>query len=203
VEMLFRSNIFALVGGGDRPKFATNKVILWDDQQQQPIGELSFRTQVKNVKMRLEKICVVLDSKIYVYNFEDLTLVEAIDTCPNPRGLIALNPDTANQVLACPSKDIGHATIKNYRLSNFILNTNCAAHDLSAMALTNDGRMLATSSQEGTLIRVRKTTDGQLLGEFRRGANSCIMYQITFDIQSKWIACTSDKSTIHVFTITN
>ena len=69
------------------------------------------------------------------------------------------------------------------------------------MALTNDGRMLATSSQEGTLIRVRKTSDGQLLGEFRRGANSCIMYQIIFDIKSRWIACTSDKSTIHVFTI--
>ena len=46
--------------------------------------------------MRLEKIVVALDNRVYVYNFEDLTLVDAIDTCPNPKGLIALNPDTIN-----------------------------------------------------------------------------------------------------------
>jgi hypothetical protein len=55
VEMMFRTNILALVGGGERPKFATNKVFLWDDLSFKCIGELSFKTTVKAVRLTKEK----------------------------------------------------------------------------------------------------------------------------------------------------
>lgn len=55
VEMMFRTNILALVGGGQRPKFAPTKVFLWDDLSFKCIGELSFKTQVRAVKLTKEK----------------------------------------------------------------------------------------------------------------------------------------------------
>lgn len=48
------------------------------------------------------RIVVVLENRTYIYNFDDLRLIDAIETCSNQKGLVALNPDPENAVLATP-----------------------------------------------------------------------------------------------------
>ena len=53
--MLYRSNIFALIGGGRNPKKSLNKLMLWEDNQKKIIGEMSFKSDVRSVRMREKK----------------------------------------------------------------------------------------------------------------------------------------------------
>jgi len=48
---------------------------------------MSFREKVKNVKLKNDKVVVVLEKKTFVYNFSDLKLLDQIETSPNPRGM--------------------------------------------------------------------------------------------------------------------
>jgi len=50
--------------------------MLWDDHRVRGIGELSFRTNIKAVKLKADRIVVVLESKIFIYNFSDLKLID-------------------------------------------------------------------------------------------------------------------------------
>ena len=69
------------------------------------------------------------------------------------------------------------------------------------MCLNYVGTLLATASEKGTIIRIFSTESGQPLHELRRGAEKADIYSICFDIKSKWLACSSDRSTIHIFSV--
>lgn len=202
VEMLFRCNILALVGGGKNPRYPPNKVMIWDDHQNRCIGELSFRSEVKAVKLRRDRVVVVLEYKIYVYNFADLKLVDHIETTQNPKGLCALCPYASNTVLVCPGLQKGHVRVELYDIKKTTLIT---AHEtsLACFALNYDGTKLATASEKGTLIRIFDTTTGANLQEVRRGVDRADIYSICFNSTSQWLAVSSDKGTVHVFSLKN
>lgn len=56
-EMLHRTNLLAVVGGGQAPKFPNTKVMIWDDSQSKFAYELLFRTAVLAVRMKKNR-CV-------------------------------------------------------------------------------------------------------------------------------------------------
>lgn len=61
--------------------------------------------------------------------------------------------------------------------------------------------MLASASSKGTLIRIFNTVDGQLLQEVRRGADRAEIYSLAFSSKAQWLAVSSDKGTVHVFSL--
>ncbi|XP_051118498.1 autophagy-related protein 18a [Andrographis paniculata] len=198
VEMLFRCNILALVGGGDSPQYPLNKVMIWDDHQSRCIGELSFRSEVRGVRLRRDRIVVVLEQKIFVYNFADLKLLHQIETFLNPKGLCTVSQVAGSFVLVCPGLQKGQIRVEHYasKRTKFIM-----AHDsrIACFALSQDGNLLATASSKGTLIRVFNTHDGSLLQEVRRGADRAEIHSLAFSPTAQWLAVSSDKGTIHVF----
>lgn len=56
---------------------------------------------------------VVLAVKTYVYRFEDLTLMDCLDTCNNPNGLVALNSE-GPCVLAIPDTEKGYVKVRQF-----------------------------------------------------------------------------------------
>ncbi|KAK9919867.1 hypothetical protein M0R45_028441 [Rubus argutus] len=202
VRMLNSSQIFAIVGGGPDPISPANKVMIWDDHKSSCFRDLSFRSEVRGVKLRNDQIVVVLLHKIIVHSFPGFKPLHEIETTENPKGLceVSQNPPGGPLLLACPGLHKGQIRVENYgsKRTKFIM-----AHDstLACFALTQDGRFLATASSKGTLVRVFTTSDGTLLQEVRRGADRAEIYSLAFSSTGQWLAVSSDKGTVHVFCV--
>lgn len=73
IEMMYKTNIIVLVFEKSK-----NKVVIWDDHEKKNRTEITFNnsSEIKNIKLRKEMLVVVLDDKIFVFNFETLKLME-------------------------------------------------------------------------------------------------------------------------------
>lgn len=124
IEMLFRCNLLALVGGGPCPYAPPHRVMIWDDHPAKAIGELSFRQVVLSVRLRRDAVAVTLRDRVYVYHLSDLTLRDKIYTADNPHGLLCLSTAVQDMVLACPSVTEGHVRVELYGLRKTVVCNN-------------------------------------------------------------------------------
>ena len=200
IEMLYKTNILALVGGGKNPKFKLNELIIWDEEKDSQICKITTKYKILNTKIRENKIFIANKSQILVFDFNTLNLIETLET-KNIRGLISLC--YKEDIVAYP--DIQHegtVKIKNYDTNK---EDTLKAHKtpLNCIQLNQDGTMIGTCSLKGTLIRVYNIANKQLIREVRRGAESANVNCISFDISQKYFIVVSDRKTIHLFFLIN
>ena len=205
VEMLKKTNILALVEESDKfTDLLNNKLIIWDDHQNKRISELKLDSEILNVKIKLDKIIVSTNNNyLYLIEITTLEINSVIQMYENSNGLFAVSMDDKILVVAFPYKYTGYVKIKKFNSKENIPSINAHDSNISFLSLSNDGNLLATSSERGTLIRIFSTFNGEMIQELRRGAKTAQIYYITFDMNNKFLACSSSSGTVHIFSIYN
>jgi WD40 repeat protein len=202
IEMMYKTNIFGLVGGGKNPKYTPNKVILWDDYQTKVLNEFKLTSSVKNLKLKKDKIIIVCEQRIYVYNTDKYKLIETIETFKNEIGAIGVNTDQNFTVMGFPVQPEGFIRVKFYEKSQEV-DINCHKTLIYCISVNSDGSLVATSSNNGHIIRVFCVANGEFIEEFRRGKEKANISHISFDEYSSWMAVCSERGVIHIFSMGN
>ncbi|KAH9943335.1 WD40-repeat-containing domain protein [Epithele typhae] len=226
VVPLHTSSLLFLVGGGRSPRYPPNKVVLWDDALQQEVAELEFRERVRNIACRRGWLAVALRRRVVVFQVgEKVKRHGEWDTCDNPRGLIALASAAHSTLLAIPGRQMGHIQLihlppcpppqpigppsatppsrpppapTKHPVPIIVAHTSA----LNTVSVPPSGRLLATTSSRGTLIRIWDTNTGKLVRELRRGSDKAEIYGVAFRPDEREVCVWSDKGTVHIFALT-
>jgi len=67
------------------------------------------------------------------------------------------------------------------------------------MAVNPDGTLIASASARGHIIKIYTTDSGEVVQELKRGNSKADINNIVFHPTLFLLACTSDKSSIHIF----
>jgi autophagy-related protein 18 len=258
VEMLFCSSLLAIVGTGEQSSLSPRRLKIINTKRNTTICELTFPTSILAIRMNRERLIVLLEEVVYIYDITNMRLLHTVEIPPNPTGLISLSINTENNFLAYPSPQKISKLNNNHNLNQGIMNsTNIEAtningqnqnssvnnkiqshddlsnlaHDpshtqnirngdviifdckslqpitvidahkthLAAMAFSHDGKLLATASDKGTIVRVFSVQTGLKLYQFRRGTYNTKIYSLAFSPSNMFLIASSATGTVHVF----
>ncbi|CAH2352382.1 autophagy-related protein 18 [[Candida] railenensis] len=238
IEMLYCTSLLAIVSQGDELGSSPRKLRIINTKRNSTICDLTFPTTILRVKLTKQRMIVLLEEQIYIYDITTMKLLHTIETSPNLNGLITLSLENCDSMGNCylaypsPPKSITHDSLlatgintnggsnsihaNIQSVSNtpnrvgdvIIFNVNTLqplsvieAHKstLAAICLSNDGTLLATASDKGTIIRVFSVETGVKLFQFRRGTYPTKIYSLNFNKDNRYVVATSSSETVHIF----
>ncbi|KAF2076453.1 hypothetical protein CYY_002256 [Polysphondylium violaceum] len=200
IEMLFSTSLVSIVGSGDG-NTSQRRLLINNIKNNQNICDLNFVTAILSVKMNRKRIIVIMETKIHIYDINNMKLLETREIATNPKGLCALSPSNTNYIVYPASPNNGNVLVMDVLTLETVNLIQAHKSQISALALSQDGTLLATASDKGTVIRVYTLPYATKSLSFRRGSIPAIIHSITFSLDGRYLCVCSDTGTIHIFKI--
>jgi WD40 repeat protein len=200
---LSENPLVAMVGTADNTEMPCDRIFFWNDSVGSRLGDFGFHSPVVNLMMRRDRFIAVCEKtvrskQVSVYSLSKMSSLAKFDTVDNPTGVAAISYDTSVFVLAILDVVQGSVRVHNFTRSE---TKTAALHNspISLVALDFQGRLCATASQQGTVIRVFRCEDMAVLYELRRGRYAACLTSLSFCPSLEYLCGTSDHCTLHVW----
>ncbi|KAL9108468.1 MAG: hypothetical protein Q9227_006802 [Pyrenula ochraceoflavens] len=184
--------------------------------------DYSHLAVVLAIRLNRKRLVIVLEDYIYLYDIQNMKLLSTIETSPNLAAICALSPSSDNCFLAYPlpqkansasfappshsppsgthvAPTTGDVLLFDAAKCENINVIEAHKSPLSSITINNEGTMLATASDKGTIIRVFSIPQGHKLYQFRRGSMPSRIFSMSFNLSSTLLCVSSATDTIHVF----
>jgi autophagy-related protein 18 len=204
MKMLNKSNISAIVGGGENPFESPTSISLWDDLKQRESIKIDMVEPVTNVlidKTKEELLVAILEKRVCMFDFNGKILNTKTTYC-NTKGIGTMNYGSDKTVFVTLGTKKGEIALWKTNSDDY-KTIEAHASNIDAVAINSQGTMVATASETGTLIKVFSVETGAKLFEFRRGSLTTKIYDLCFDKESNLLACCSANGTVHIFELCN
>jgi hypothetical protein len=203
-----------------------NVVVFWDALLSREVTRIDFHERVLGLRLTSKWMAVILEERTVLFQYQEVPRQSlppaASDDCDSDDGThgpeTVVAPNLAHSIfptgtntfaLACLTNDLlvlpaqskGQAQLIALKPGSSSTKRVLRAHNssLRCMTVSHDGSLLATTSEQGTLIRVFDVGSQAQLAEFRRGMDHSLIYGLAFSPGNRFVASTSDKGTLHVF----
>jgi WD40 repeat protein len=201
-RLLRSTNILGLVGGGEEPFRAKDTVIIWNQHKKTKVLGIELNEPVKNLFVTNKKIIIVLEARVCIAALNNGDIGHMKDTYNNEKGLCKYVNKNDSIVLVTLGTKKGEVAVWSL-VSDKHSSIGAHENNIVALAINENGTLIATASESGTNIHVYDTETGTMKYKLRRGTTSTEIYDICFDQNSKQLACVSKNGTVHIWDLTN
>jgi WD40 repeat protein len=179
-------------------------VVFWDEHRGVITNTLRFRCEIKNVMLRRDCIVIVGEAEVYVYSITPGSMEpkDHIETCHNEHGVGAISYHNDRFIIATLDKTAGSIRVQNC-YARTVRQEVMHDNPICLVALDFNGRLGATASEQGTIIRVFDCDTLEVLQQLRRGARPASMSSLAFSPSLAYLVGASDHGTLHLWQVHN
>jgi WD40 repeat protein len=184
------------------PRFSSTRVVFWDEHRGEITNTLRFRCEIKNVMLRRDCIVIVGEAEVYVYAITSSSMEpkDHIETCHNEHGVGAISYHNDRFIIATLDKTAGSIRVQNF-YTKAVRQEVMHDNPIYLVALDFNGRLGATASEQGTIIRVFDCDTLEVLQELRRGSRPASISSLAFSPSLAYLVGASDHGTLHLWQV--